>query len=73
MNISFRNAERKDTVLTRQFIKELAEYEKILDEVVADEIMLEEWIFDKQKAEVIFAMEGEKEIGFALYFHLFTE
>ena len=34
--------------------------------------MLEEWIFDKQKAEVIFAMEGEKEIGFALFFHNFS-
>ena len=72
MSLRFRNAERKDTVLILQFIKELAEYEKMLDEVVADEIMLEEWIFDKQKAEVIFAMEGEKEIGFALYFHNFS-
>lgn len=44
----------------------------MLDEVVADAVTLEEWIFDKQKAEVIFAMEGEKEIGFALYFHNFS-
>lgn len=69
MSLEFRNAERKDTALILQFIRELAEYEKMLDEVVADEVMLEEWIFDKQKAEVIFAMEGETEIGFALYFH----
>ena len=72
MSLEFRNAERKDTALILQFIRELAEYEKMLDEVVADEVMLEEWIFDKQKAEVIFAMEGEKEIGFALYFHNFS-
>jgi GNAT superfamily N-acetyltransferase len=40
--------------------------------VVADESTLEEWIFDKQKAEVIFALEGDKEIGYALFFHNFS-
>lgn len=70
--MEFRNAERKDTALILQFIRELADYEKMLDEVVADAVTLEEWIFDKQKAEVIFALEGEKEIGFALYFHNFS-
>ncbi|MCQ2429148.1 MAG: GNAT family N-acetyltransferase [Clostridia bacterium] len=67
-----RNAERKDIPLILHFIKELAEYEKMSDEVVADEAILEEWIFDKRKAEVIFALEGEKEVGFALYFHNFS-
>ena len=70
--LNFRYAERKDTPLILQFIKELADYEKMLDEVVADEATLEEWIFDKQKAEVIFAMENSKEIGFALFFHNFS-
>ena len=70
--MEFINAERKDTALILQFIRELADYEKMLDEVVADAVTLEEWIFDKQKAEVIFALEGEKEIGFALYFHNFS-
>ena len=69
--LTFRNAERKDTALILRFIKELADYEKMLDEVVADEAMLEAWIFDKQKAEVIFALEDGKEIGFALFFHNF--
>ena len=72
MSVKFRNAERKDTGLILQFIRELAEYEKMLDDVVADEATLEEWIFDKEKAEVIFAMEGDKEVGFALYFHNFS-
>ena len=49
--LAFRYAERKDTHLILQFIKELADYEKMLHEVVADESTLEEWIFDKQKAE----------------------
>lgn len=70
--MEFRYAERKDVGLVLQFIKELAEYEKMLDEVVADEKTLEKWIFDKQKAEVIFALEDGKEIGFALFFHNFS-
>ena len=71
-NIVFRNAERKDTALILQFIKELAEYEKMSDEVVADEATLEKWIFDNRKAEVIFAVADGKEIGFALFFHNFS-
>ena len=68
MNLTFRNAERKDTLLILQFIKELADYEKMLNEVVADEATLETWIFDKQKAEVIFALHDGKEVGFCAVF-----
>lgn len=71
-NLTFRSAERKDVSLILQFIKELADYEKMLNEVVADEATLETWIFDKQNAEVIFAVEGDKEVGFALFFHNFS-
>ena len=39
--LTFRNAERRDTALILRFIKELADYEKMLDEVVADEATLE--------------------------------
>lgn len=70
--LTFRNAERKDTGLILRFIKELADYEKMLDEVIADEETLEKWIFDKQKAEVIFALEDGIEVGFALFFHNFS-
>ena len=70
--MEFRYAERKDTKLILQFVRELAEYEKLSGEVVADESTLEEWIFDKQKAEVIFALDGDKEAGFALFFHNFS-
>lgn len=71
-DLKFRYAERKDVSLILSFIKELAQYEKMLDEVVATESLLEEWIFDKNKAEVIFAIENEREIGFALFFHNFS-
>ena len=70
--LCFRLANRSDTALILQFIKELADYEKMADEVVANEQLLEEWIFDKQKAEVIFAVADGKEVGFALFFHNFS-
>ena len=70
--VKFRFAQRSDIPLILDFIKGLAEYEKMSDEVVADEKTLEEWIFDKEKAEVIFALEGEKAVGFALFFHNFS-
>ena len=68
----FRFAEEKDTELILYFIKSLAEYEKMLDEVIADEKILKEWIFDKNKAEVIFAVSEGVEVGFALFFHNFS-
>ena len=55
-----------------RFINELAAYEKMSDDVVATEELLKEWIFEKQKAEVIFAVENGKKVGFALYFHNFS-
>ena len=70
--LSFRFAERKDCGLILHFIRQLADYEKMLDEVVADEALLEKWIFEKEKAEVIFALEDGKEVGFALFFHNFS-
>ena len=72
MNVSFRTAERKDVALILEFIRELADYEHTLDEVVATPELLEKWIFDERKAEVIFALEGEREVGFALFFHNFS-
>lgn len=70
--LTFRDAERKDAALILQFVKELAEYEKMSDEVVADENAFAYWIFDQRKAEVIFALEDGKEVGFALFFHNFS-
>lgn len=69
---SFRHAQRNDVPLILKFIKDLADYEGLLDEVVADEATLEEWIFNCEKAEIIFAMEGDTEVGFALFFHNFS-
>lgn len=71
-NIKFRGATRRDLPLILEFIRDLAEYEGLLDEVVATEEILDEWIFGKDKAEVIFVMEDHVEVGFALFFHNFS-
>ena len=44
----------------------------MLDEVVATEDLLREWLFEKKKAEVIFVLEDNQEVGFALFFHNFS-
>lgn len=74
MNAKFemRHAEEKDAALILEFIRALAEYEKMSDEVVATEELLQEWVFEKKKAEVIFAVEDGVEVGFALFFHNFS-
>ncbi|MBQ2764986.1 MAG: GNAT family N-acetyltransferase [Firmicutes bacterium] len=71
-HIAFRYAEEKDAALILEFIRELADYEHMLDQVVATEALLKEWIFEKKKAEVIFAMDNGREVGFALFFHNFS-
>lgn len=68
----FRFAEEKDVPLILQFIRSLAVYEKMEDQVVAEEETLRNWLFQKETARVLFALEGEKEVGFALFFHNFS-
>ncbi|MFL2119973.1 N-acetyltransferase family protein [Marinilactibacillus psychrotolerans] len=70
--LTFRFATKEDVPLVMKFIKDLAIYEKMLDKVVATEALLEEWLFDKERAEVILAVVEGKEIGFALFFHNFS-
>jgi len=71
-NTAVRFAEEKEIPVILKFIRELAEYEKMLDQVVATEELLREWIFEKKKAEVIFAVRDGREVGFALFFHNFS-
>lgn len=54
------------------FIRELAEYEHLADEVTATVELLHEWIFIKNRAEVLFAEVEGKKAGFALFFHNFS-
>lgn len=68
----FRQAEEADCGLVLEFIRQLAEYEKMLPEVVATEQLLHRALFQDRRAEVIFALEDGVEVGFALYFHNFS-
>ena len=70
--LTFRYAQPEDCGLILKFIQALAEYEGMLEEVVATEPLLREWIFEKKKAEVLFACEDGREVGFALFFHNFS-
>lgn len=70
--MTFRNATEQDCGLILEFIKELAVYEKMLPEVVATEEMLRQVVFEQGRAEVIFALEDDVEVGFALFFHNFS-
>ena len=68
-----RRAEKKDVPIILDFIKALAEYEKLSDMVVATEDLLSETLFGERKvAEVILGYEGEKPAAFALFFHNYS-
>ena len=71
-NVFIRKAVREDAELVLDFIKGIARYEKMENEVEAKVEMIEEQLFDKGRAEVIFAMENGREVGFALFFHNFS-
>lgn len=72
MALTFRFAQETDTLLILQFIRELADYEHLLDQVVADEATLRDQRFEKRRAEVLFALEDGAEVGFALFFQNFS-
>lgn len=71
-SFEIRTAEASDAGKILEFIKLLAEYENMSDQVVATEELIKEWVFEKKKAEVIFAVEDGIEVGFALFFHNFS-
>ena len=70
--LSFREADVCDVPLILSFIKELAEYEGLLDEVNATEDILRYNLFERRMAEVLFPVVDGKEIGFVLFFHNFS-
>lgn len=69
-NIRTARADETGTIL--KFIKKLADYEKLSNEVEATEETLYESIFVRHEAEVIFAEENDEVVGFALFFHNFS-
>ena len=70
--ITIRAARRDEVSVIFDFIKRLAEYEKMTADVVASEALLEDWLFEKKIAEVLFAQMEGKIVGFSLFFHNFS-
>ncbi len=71
-DFKIRFAQVEDVPLILRFIKELADYEKLLHEVVATEEILKETLFNNRDAEVVIAEYKEEPVGFALFFHNFS-
>lgn len=70
--LTFRMAEAGDEQTILDIIRALAEYEHMEDQVVATPALLREWLFEKQKAEVLLALAEGKVVGSALFFHNFS-
>jgi GNAT superfamily N-acetyltransferase len=72
-DLKFVKAEEKDLSTILDFIKKLAEYEKLSHEVFADEQKLKDTLFSKNPlAHVVFAQKNELKVGFALYFYKYS-
>ncbi|MDR3264651.1 MAG: GNAT family N-acetyltransferase [Synergistaceae bacterium] len=71
-NIVVRFAVAEDVPVILNFIRELAAYEKLLDQVVATEEILHEWIFERKKAEALIVESDGEAVGYALFFHNFS-
>lgn len=62
-----------EAALMLSFIRELAAFEKMTDEVVATEELLGETLFGERRyAEAVIGYAGEEPVGFALFFHNFS-
>lgn len=71
--ITIRFAEPTDSARILQFIKALADYERMSDEVIATEETVKKTLFGpKAYAEVIFAELDGQAVGFALFFHNYS-
>ena len=70
--LMFQRVDEKDIETLLDFIKELAAYEKMSDQVVATQSLLQMWMFEKKAAEAFFLTLGEEKIGFILYFYNFS-
>lgn len=71
-SFTIRKAEEDEAGLVLEFIKKLAVYEKMIDEVEADEATIHDSLFVKKDAEVVFGCEDGVPVGFALFFHNFS-
>ena len=72
MNITYREAGKGDAPLIVEFIRAIADYEKLSDEVKVTDADIDRWVFEENLVNVIFAQVDGKDVGFALYFYNFS-
>lgn len=70
LEIRFATAEDSGQIL--EFIKALADYEKLSHAVVATEASLRKTLFEDHEAEVLMAYWNNEPAGFALFFHNYS-
>lgn len=72
MSITIRAAKKEDAGLVLSFIKKIAAYERLSNQVTATAEMLEEFVFEKQAAWVLIAEFNGAPCGFALFYENFS-
>lgn len=73
MSIEIRFATAEDSATILAFIRELAEYERLLDEVTADVEAIRATLFGvKRAADVLLAELAGEAVGFALFFQSYS-
>ena len=72
-SLKIRTAKETDVGLLADFIRGIAEYEKLLDQEVADEAILRESFFgNRPSAEALIAEWGGEPVAFAVFFENFS-
>ena len=71
-DVAIRKAERQDVPLLLEFIRGIARFGKMENEVIASPEVLEREMFDEHRSEAMFAVVDGREVGFALYFYNFS-
>lgn len=70
---TIRPATRADVATLFGLVRQLAKYEKLLHEVVADEALFAQHLFgERPAAEVLIAERDARPVGFALFFPTFS-
>jgi GNAT superfamily N-acetyltransferase len=72
INLEIKKATLSDIPTIKNFIMELAIYEKLENEVVVTDELLIENIFTNPIAHCVLAFENDTPIGFALYFYNYS-
>ena len=73
MSLQIRKATEADVPVVAWFIRQLAEYEQLLQETVMTEEILRESLFgSRSSVEVLLGYHEDKPVAFAVFFHNFS-